>query len=235
MLSFRACYSIFKLAEERPTMTYRLLQTLIFTLASITFIACGGGGANDDMDHSAMADMDHSEDVAEDTGSSSEMAMEMIGGGHATLVHEGAGGSPHVSVHWAVNDANITISYGRPYLRDRVVGDSVPPMADAVWRLGADEATTLTADTDIMLGDSHIPAGEYTLWTAHMNDEFHLIVNSETGQWGTAYNADNDFAHIAMEVSELATPADQLVISIGDGQLGFDWGAMTASVPLMVH
>ncbi len=217
-------------------MTYRLLQTLIFTFVSITFIACGGGGgSNDDMDHSAMADMDHSEDVAEDTSSSSEMTMEMIGGGHATLVHEGAGGSPHVSVHWAVNDANITISYGRPYLKDRVVGDSVPPMADAVWRLGADEATTLTADTDIMLGDSHIPAGEYTLWTAHMNDEFHLIVNSETGQWGTAYNADRDFAHIAMDVSELDSLADQLVISIADGQLGFDWGPMTASVPLMVH
>ena len=215
-------------------MTYRLLQTLIFTFASITFIACGGGsGSNDDMDHSAMADMEHNEDVAEDTGPSSE--MEMIGGGHATLVHEGAGGSPHVSVHWAVNDANITISYGRPYLKDRVVGDSVPPMPDAVWRLGADEATTLTSDTDIMLGDSHIPAGEYTLWTAHMNDEFHLIVNSETGQWGTAYNADNDFAHVAMEVSELGTPAEQLVISIADRQLGFDWGAMTASVPLMVH
>ena len=216
-------------------MTYRLLQTLIFAFISITVIACGGGGTTDDMDHSAMADMDHNEDVAEDAGTPAETAMEMIGGGHATLVHEGAGGSPHVSVHWAVNDANITISYGRPYLKDRIVGESVPPMADAVWRLGADEATTLTNDTDIMLGDSHIPAGEYTLWTAHMNDEFHLIVNSETGQWGTAYNADHDVAHIAMDVGALDSPADQLIISIADDQLGFDWGAMTASVPLMVH
>ena len=216
-------------------MIYRLLYTLMFAVVSITVIACGGGEATDDMDHSAMTDMDHNEDVAEDAGTPPETTMEMIGGGHATLVHEGAGGSPHVSVHWAVNDANITISYGRPYLKERVVGESVPPMADAVWRLGADEATTLTNDTDIMLGDSHIPAGEYTLWTAHMNDEFHLIVNSETGQWGTAYNADHDVAHIAMNVGELDSPADQLIISIADDQLGFDWGAMTASVPLMVH
>ena len=216
-------------------MIYRLLYTLMFAFVSITVIACGGGEATDDMDHSAMTDMDHNEDVAEDAGTPPETTMEMIGGGHATLVHEGAGGSPHVSVHWAVNDANITISYGWPYLKERVVGESVPPMADAVWRLGADEATTLTNDTDIMLGDSHIPAGEYTLWTAHMNDEFHLIVNSETGQWGTAYNADHDVAHIAMNVGELDSPADQLIISIADAQLGFDWGAMTASVPLMVH
>ena len=68
-----------------------------------------------------------------------------------------------------------------------------------------------------------------------MNDEFHLIVNSETGQWGTAYNADHDVAHIAMDVGALDSPADQLIISIADDQLGFDWGAMTASVPLMVH
>ncbi len=216
-------------------MIYRLLYTLMFAFVSITVIACGGGEATDDMDHSAMTDMDHNEDVAEDAGTPPETTMEMIGGGHATLVHEGAGGSPHVSVHWAVNDANITISYGRPYLKDRIVGESVPPMADAVWRLGADEATTLTNDTDIMLGDSHIPAGEYTLWTAHMNDEFHLIVNSETGQWGTAYNADHDVAHIAMNVGELDSPADQLIISIANDQLGFDWGAMTANVPLMVH
>jgi hypothetical protein len=38
-----------------------------------------------------------------------------------------------------------------------------------------------------------------------------------------------------MEVGELNTPAEQLVISIGDGALGFEWGTLTASVPLMVH
>lgn len=215
-------------------MKHQFIQTLIIAFVSIAFVACGGGSeSSNEMDHDAMAEMDHGEDA--DAGAATEMAMEMIGGGHASLVHEGAGGSPHVSVHWAINDANITISYGRPYLKDRVVGESVPPMADAVWRLGADEATTLTTDRDIMLRDTQIPAGEYTLWTAHMNDEFHLIVNSETGQWGTAYNAEHDFTHVPMDVGELETPADQLVISVAEGKLGFDWGAMTASVPLMVH
>ena len=108
-------------------------------------------------------------------------------------------------------------------------------MADAGWRLGADEATTLTTDTDLMLGGTHVPAGEYTLWAAHMNDEFHLIVNNETGQWGTAYNSDHDVAHIAMEIGTLDQPAEQLIISIADGTLGFDWGTMAAGVTLMAH
>ena len=108
-------------------------------------------------------------------------------------------------------------------------------MSDRFWRLGADEATTLTTDTDLMVGGTHIPAGEYTLWTQHMSDEFHLIVNSETGQWGTAYNSDHDVAHIAMAVSDLDPPAAQVTLSIGAGALGFEWGQMAASVELMVH
>ncbi len=159
----------------------------------------------------------------------------ILGGGATTEVHPGDAGSPHVRTEWVVDGANISITYGRPYLKDRVVGESVAPKADRVWRLGADEATTLVTDRDLMLGSAHVPAGEYTLWTTHMNDEFHLIINSETGQWGTAYNADHDLAHAAMEVGELATPAEQLTLKIENGKLGFDWGTMTASVPLMVH
>lgn len=210
-----------------------LLLTSFLALLALTFVgACGGGEAPPEaepMDQEG-ADVDAAEAEAE------AGATEMLGGGQLTPVHEGTGGSPHVSVQWSVDGGNLTIEYGRPYLKGRVVGESVEPMADAVWRLGADEATTLTTDRELMLGEATIPAGQYTLWTMHMNDEFHLIVNSETGQWGTAYNAEHDVAHVPMTVGEpLDPPAEQLVISIGDGAFGFEWGALTASVPLMVH
>ena len=208
-----------------------LLLTSFLALLALTFVAACGGGGGEAPEAEAMdpegADMDAE---AADAG-----AMEMLGGGHATLVHEGTGGSPHVSVHWSVDEGNITIDYGRPFLKGRVIGDSVEPMADAVWRLGADEATTLTTDRELMLGEAVIPAGEYTLWTMQADDEFHLVVNSETGQWGTAYNSVHDVVHVPMTVGALDPPAEQLVISIEDGALGFEWGTLTASVPLMVH
>ena len=84
---------------------------------------------------------------------------EMLGGGVLTPVHDGQAGSPHVRVDWAVEGANISITYGRPYLRDRTVGESVEPLEGSVWRLGADEATTLVTDRDLMLGAAHVPAG----------------------------------------------------------------------------
>ena len=207
-----------------------VLCTSFLALLALTFVsACGGGGSEapeaETMDHEGP-----DTDAAADAG-----GMQMLGGGHLTPVHEGTGGSPHVSVHWSVNGGNITIDYGRPYLKGRVIGESVEPMADSVWRLGADEATTLRTDRELMLGAATIPAGEYTLWTMRAGEEVHLIVNSETGQWGTAYNAEHDVAHVPMTVGAVDAPVEQLVISIADGALGFEWGTLTASVPLMVH
>ena len=207
------------------------LKTFLLLIGSASFAvvaACGGG---DDMSHETDAEpMTDAEPEPEPAAATFD-----LGGGMAMEVHPGQGGSPHVKTDWTVGEAAVSITYGRPLLKGRVVGDDVEPMGDKFWRLGADEATTLMTDTDLMLGGTHVPAGEYTLWTQHMNDEFHLIVNSETGQWGTAYNADHDVAHIAMDVTELDPPAEQLTISIADGQLGFEWGQMAASASLATH
>ncbi len=159
----------------------------------------------------------------------------MLGGGVLTPVHDGQAGSPHVRVDWEVDDANISITYGRPYLRDRTVGDTVEPLEGSVWRLGADEATTLVTDTDLMVGAVHVPAGEYTLWTLNTGDATELIVNSETGQWGTAYDPAHDVDRTEMTVGSLDAPAEQLTLFLENSELRFEWGSMVASVPIVVH
>ena len=79
--------------------------------------------------------------------------------GRTTEIHPGGGGSPHVMTEWVIDEANISITYGRPYLKGRVVGETVEPMAGQVWRLGADEATTLKTDAGLMIGGTPIAAG----------------------------------------------------------------------------
>jgi hypothetical protein len=162
-------------------------------------------------------------------------AAEMLGGGVLTPVHDGDAGSPHVQVSWEVDGATISISYGRPFLKGRIVGESVEPLDGAVWRLGADEATTLTTDRDLMIGAAHVPAGEYTLWTLSDGATTELIVNSETGQWGTSYDAARDLGRTTMTVGTLDTPADQLTFHVDDSEIRAEWGTMVASVPIMVH
>ena len=201
---------------------------LVVLLTAATLVACGAGETPEEPAHdmASMTDEPSAEPAA---------ATFPLGGGTATEIHPGQAGSPHVKVDWDLNGAAVSITYGRPRLNGRTVGDDVEPMSDMWWRLGADEATTLVTERDLMLGGAHVPAGAYTLFTQQMNDEFHLIVNSDTGQWGTDYNADSDVLHIPMAVTELNPPAEQLVLSIADGQLGFEWGDMAASVSIMAH
>ncbi len=163
------------------------------------------------------------------------LAQEMIGGGKATLVHPGDGGSPHMKVDWVVGGANISIIYGRPYLKARVVGESVEPRQGRVWRLGADEATTLITDTDLGIGDTLVPAGAYTLWALDTGETWQLIVNKETGQFGTSYDASQDLARIPMRVSEVQMPAEQLTLWVTDGEFKIGWGTKVATVPLRVQ
>ncbi len=76
---------------------------------------------------------------------------------------KGGGGSPHETVEWSIDGAKITIAYGRPYLKGRPLEKLTPH--GQVWRTGADEATTLTTDKQLMIGSLMIKPGSYTLYT----------------------------------------------------------------------
>ena len=194
----------------------------------VILVGCGGS------EETAQPEVTATETEAA-TAPMAQAPTETLGGGSLTPVHDGMAGSPHVQVAWNVEGANIAITYGRPFLKERTVGDSVEPLDGRVWRLGADEATTLTTDRDLMLGSAHVPAGEYTLWTLTDGDNTQLIVNGETGQWGTAYDESRDLARTDMTVSSLDTPADQLTLYVEDSALRLEWGALAASVPIVVH
>ena len=198
---------------------------LVLAIGLVAVVGCGG----------TTEDAPASDSDSAVPAVAPEAAADMLGGGTVTPVHDGQAGSPHVRVDWGVSGANISIAYGRPYLKGRTVGDSVEPLEGQVWRLGADEATTLTTDRDLMLGGAHVPAGEYTLWTVKTGETTELIVNAETGQWGTAYDESHDIGRTPMTVEPQDAAAEQLTLHIQDSVLRIEWGATIASVPIMVH
>jgi hypothetical protein len=154
-----------------------------------------------------------------------------------TQIHPGKGGSPHVKSEWTVDGANISITYGRPYLKGRTVGQEVAPFGK-VWRTGADEATTMVTDRELRFGNVTVPPGTYTLFTLPGETEWHLIINRQTGQWGTQYSQDQDLGRVPMEVTKMADPVEQLTISIDDtaagGTLRIEWGLTRATAPFAV-
>ncbi len=160
-----------------------------------------------------------------------------IGAQTVTPIHPGRGGSPHVRAEWTIDGAKISIEYGRPALKGRVVGAAVAPYGE-VWRTGADEATTLKTDKALMFGSVHLPAGTYTLYTLPGDKAWQLIVNKQTGQWGTEYAQAQDAGRVPMAVGKTKTPVELLTISLDDtpqgGTLRIEWGGTSASVPFSV-
>jgi len=134
--------------------------------------------------------------------------------------------SPHEKAQATVDGASVAIEYGRPFMKGRkIVGGLVP--FGKVWRTGADEATTLTTDKPLAFGSLSVPAGKYTLYTVPGEKEWTLIVNRQTGQWGTQYDQAQDLGRVAMKLQATAAPVEQFTITIGDtpagGEIHFEW------------
>jgi hypothetical protein len=165
-----------------------------------------------------------------------------------TQVHPGKGGSPHVRSEWTIDGAAITIEYGRPSVKGRQVfgpaGQAMHPPG-VVWRMGADEATTLTTNKDLMFGSLHVPAGKYTLWALPLEGSApdkpagRLIINKQTGQWGTQYNEKEDLGRVDANVSFLQTPVETLTINLVDTPAGatfvMEFAQIRAEVPFVIH
>ncbi|MEO7366894.1 MAG: DUF2911 domain-containing protein [Gemmatimonadaceae bacterium] len=152
---------------------------------------------------------------------------------------KGAAGqmSPPDTVRATIGAANVQIDYSRPLRRGREIFGKVVPY-DQVWRTGANAATQLTTSADLMFGSTLVPAGKYTLWTLPTAAGAKLIVNKQTGQWGTDYDASKDFARIDMVQVMLATPVEQFVIGVvpqtRGGLIRMQWDNREYSIPFRV-
>lgn len=157
----------------------------------------------------------------------------------ATVAQERKPLSPPAKAEAEIAGKPISIDYSAPSKRDRVIMGGLVPF-DKVWRTGANAATTLRTEADLMVGDLHVPAGTYTLFTIPGESEWTLIINRQTGQWGTNYDGTKDLGRVPMTVRPLDDTVEMFVISIepGEGRAGslkMTWENVEASVPLSVR
>jgi hypothetical protein len=146
--------------------------------------------------------------------------------------------SPPDTVRSSVGAAKIEVAYSRPYKRGRVIfGSDVVPW-NKVWRTGANAATQFTTSSDLMFGNTLVPAGKYTLWTLPAPTGAKLIINSQTGQWGTDYDMSKDFARLDLATQTLAQPVDQFTIAVvpqgSGGLIRLSWDTTEYSIPFTV-
>ncbi|MDQ3284018.1 MAG: DUF2911 domain-containing protein [Acidobacteriota bacterium] len=147
--------------------------------------------------------------------------------------------SPPAKATATFGGKKVTIDYSAPSKRNRAVMGALVPYGK-VWRTGANAATTLTTETDLMIGSLHVPAGTYTLYTIPNEKNWTLIVNKQTGQWGTQYNEAQDLGRVKLDVKRVKTAVETFAIDLRrasdkKGTLSFTWENTQATVPVMVH
>ena len=119
--------------------------------------------------------------------------------------------SPRDSVAVSVNGKEISVAWGSPSMRDRLIFGGLVPWGQ-VWRTGANEATALRTEANLMIGGHDVPAGSYTLYTIPEPEAWTLIINRQTDQWGTEYDPSLDLARVPMHVEALDQPVQQFAI-----------------------
>jgi len=144
--------------------------------------------------------------------------------------------SPPGTAEVTLKNKEITIDYSRPSLKGRKVGQELAPYGK-VWRTGANEATALNTAIDLNIGGAKVPAGKYTLYTLPSEGTWKLIINKQTGQWGTQYDESQDLARVDMKKTALPQSVEQFTISFdkkneNTANLNLDWENTRVSVEI---
>lgn len=139
--------------------------------------------------------------------------------------------SPRKAAEGSVGDKKVSIDFGAPSVRGRKVFGGLVPY-DKVWRFGANKATHLTVDKDIMIGNLAVPKGTYTLYAWPVEGGMKLIVNKQTGQWGTVYDEKQDLGRVDMNVGKTIALVETMSLTIEGGKLKFEWENVSATVAI---
>jgi len=165
-----------------------------------------------------------------------------VGSAFAARDNEGQGVgalSTRDTVRATAGGAALWIDYGRPAKRGRVLfGSTIVPWGE-VWRAGANAATQFRTDKALEMGGVVVPAGFYTLWVVPSPAGWRLLVNRQTGQWGTAHDATADLYALPMTMSTLPQSVERFTISVTPaaqgGALHLEWDTVRATMPFTVR
>jgi hypothetical protein len=144
--------------------------------------------------------------------------------------------SPPAKAQVELKGKTVTIDYARPSMRGRKIMGALVPY-DQVWRTGANEATALKTPVDLEIGGVKVPVGNYTLYSLPSEGGWKLIINKQTGQWGTEYDQAQDFARVNLAKTSVGRPLEQFTIEFvkkgpDSAELILEWETTKLSVPV---
>ncbi|WP_226388795.1 DUF2911 domain-containing protein [Penaeicola halotolerans] len=189
-------------------MKKNLMNTIALLALLMGMSACGGSSSTE------------AESTVDSTAMSSEEPEQRI--------------SPLVKKDGKIGNVNVAIQYGSPAVRGRVIWGELEPY-DEVWRTGANEATNVKFDQDVMIEGQALRAGHYSLftipraegaWTVIFNSEWDL----EHGAY--QYNAENDVLRVEVMPEFVDEVEENLSFTITETGLELRWDKLKLPISI---
>lgn len=150
--------------------------------------------------------------------------------------------SPAEQTSVMLGGKTLSIKYGAPSVRGRKIFGAGGLLSNdptyPAWRAGANSATSFHTDADLDIGGLTVPKGDYTIyaWVADP-DNWQLIINKETGQWGLSYDAKKDVGRVKMTMSKPPAPIEMYKMTLSatgpkSAKLQLEWEHHIASVSI---
>lgn len=153
-----------------------------------------------------------------------------------------------------IGDTYVKVTYGRPYVRGRVIfgepTDSTSPLVPygQIWRTGANEATELTTTGPLRVAGERLPAGTYSIFTVPGPESWEVRFSPLLGLDGTGrispdgqftpnvYDPDQDVLAVEASSSQLEDDVSQLTIAFEPSDAGahmvLRWETTEVRIPL---
>lgn len=131
--------------------------------------------------------------------------------------------SPAASVTGKINGATITINYSSPSVKERVIWGELVPF-NKIWRAGANAATTIEMDKDIVVEGQKLPAGKYSFFVIPNEKECVIIFNKVAKLSGTNnYNEKEDQLRVTVKQNLANSSTESLVYTINQNSIVLSW------------
>jgi hypothetical protein len=176
--------------------------------------------------------------------------------------------SPTDSIQVSQQGLDVMVRYGRPYKKGRVIFGEAKDRAwlpdgpgwtlgfrlltgqapttgalvpnDTYWRLGANYATEISFNKDVVFGDQPVTAGRYRMYAIPHTDTWDVVLNSEVGQWGY-YEPNYTLDVIKTKVPVLTSPSETEQFTIllrpdsSEVKMNLMWDKTVVSVPIRME
>ncbi|NNJ89460.1 MAG: DUF2911 domain-containing protein [Eudoraea sp.] len=155
------------------------------------------------------------------------------------LIHPKA--SPFSKIHQDIGLTTLEIEYSRPAARGRQIFGGLVPYG-RIWRVGANESTKFSVNSEIEVLGNRLPPGSYALYAFPEENKWEVIFHKNTSHWGdgrTAYDPSEDAFRVQIEAVETAEWQENFLITIdsishNSAVMQWKWGNTRLSIPIFV-